>query len=116
MKQIRKDQALAAIMQKEFSDDITRSADLVAVILTQSWCPQWHAMKRFVTEFSAAEIYVLEYDLSDFFVVFREFKEKVLGSDQIPYIRYYRDGILTGFTNAVSEADFRRRLGLDRMD
>jgi len=114
MKLISNDQALSAIVMKEFSDDIIRSADHVAVILTQSWCPQWHAMKRFVTEFSAAEVYFLEYDRSDCFAAFREFKEKILGNDQIPYIRYYLNGVLTGVSNAVTEDAFTEKLGLPR--
>ncbi len=107
MKWITREQALAAVRSGEFSDDIIRSGDRVAVILTQSWCSQWRSMKKFVAEFSDAEIFCLEYDLADFFDVFREFKEKKLGNDLVPYIRYYRGGILVAESNAVSEAAFR---------
>ncbi len=107
MRWIDKEQALAAVRNGEFADDIIRSADRVAVILTQNWCPQWHAMKKFVADFSSAKIFCLEYDLTDFFDTFREFKEKKFGNDQVPYIRYYRDGILVAESNAVSEAAFR---------
>lgn len=110
MKSIDKDQALTAIRDGEFGDDVIRSAEVVAVILTQGWCPQWHAMKQFVTGFPGAEIYVLEYDRTDYFDSFREFKEKVLGNDQIPYVRYYSGGKLVAESNAVSEQDFRRNL------
>ncbi len=107
MKCISKEQALTAIQNGDFADDIIRSAERVAVILTQSWCPQWHAMKKFVADYSGAEIFCLEYDLTDFFDTFREFKETKLGNDQIPYIRYYRGGTLVAESNAVSEAAFR---------
>ena len=107
MKWINKEQALAAVQSGEFTDDITRSADRVAVILTQSWCPQWHAMEKFVADYSGAEIFCLEYDGTDFFDTFLEFKEKKLGNDQVPYIRYYRGGTLIAESNAVSEAAFR---------
>jgi hypothetical protein len=66
MKLINKDQAMAAIRDGEFGDDIIRSADGVAVILTQSWCPQWQSMKKFVADFTGAEVFCLEYDLTDF--------------------------------------------------
>jgi len=82
----------------------------VAVILTQSWCPQWHAMKSSVANFSGADIWLLEYDLTDYFDTFRRFKEQELGNDQIPYVRYYADGVLVAESNAVSEQTFRTHL------
>jgi hypothetical protein len=48
LKEITKDQALFCIVQKEFGDEIIRSADKIAIFLTQSWYPEWHAMKRFI--------------------------------------------------------------------
>lgn len=109
MKIINKDQALDAIKNGEFGADITGSADKVAIILTQSWCPQWQSMKRFVVDFTGAEIFFLEYDLTGFFDEFIRFKENRLGNDQIPYIRYYIGGSLVADTNAVSENIFRRK-------
>ena len=110
MKHIEKEQALAAIRNGEFGDDILRSADRVAVILTQSWCPQWQEMQRFLTDFSEAELYVLEYDRTDYFDAFRHFKEQVFGNDLIPYIRYYSRGTLVAESNAVSQDAFQRYL------
>lgn len=112
MKSISKDQALTCVMQKEFGDDIIHSAENVVVILTQSWCPQWLAMRLFVSGFSDSNVYFLEYDRTDYVDIFREFKEKAFGNDQIPYIRYYRNGILTKVSNAVSEDVFRKNLGI----
>lgn len=112
MKTLDKEQALAAIRDGEFGEDVIHSAERVAVILTQGWCPQWHAMKQFVTGFHGAEVYFLEYDRTDFFDAFREFKETVLGNDQIPYVRYYRNGTLINVSNAVSEDAFRENLGI----
>ena len=108
MKPIVRDQALACITNREFGIDILGSDTNVAVVLTQSWCPQWQAMKSFLANFEGVGIYFLEYDLTDYCDRFRRFKETVFGNDQIPYIRYYRDGRLTGVTNAVSEDGFRR--------
>lgn len=110
MKTIDKSQAVAAVRDGEFGDDITSSAEKVAVILTQSWCPQWHAMKSFVTNFTGADIWFLEYDLTDYFDSFRQFKEQKLGNDQIPYVRYYSAGVLVAESNAVSEQVFRTYL------
>ena len=112
MKVISKDQALACVAHKEFGDDIIRSAENVVVILTQSWCPDWLAMKAFLPGFSSSEVYCLEYDRTDYMDIFRVFKEKVFGNDQIPYIRYYRKGILTGVSNAVPEEVFKKNTGL----
>ena len=110
MKIITEDQALETIKNGEFGADIIGSASRVAVILTQSWCPQWHSMKKFVSDFKEAEVYCLEYDKTDYFDSFRIFKENTFGNDKIPYIRYYCDGKLVTETNAVSFEDFRRML------
>ena len=108
MKAISKDQALACVTDQEFGSDICGSDRNVAVILTKSWCPQWLAMKAYLANFDGVEIYFLEYDLAGYGDRFRHFKETVFGNDQIPYVRYYRDGQLTGVSNAVSEDEFRR--------
>jgi hypothetical protein len=110
MKIIGKEQALAAIRNGEFGDDIICSAETVAVILTQNWCPQWRAMKQFAADITGAEVYYLEYDKTDIFDAFREFKEQVLGNDLIPYVRYYFKGTLIAESNAVPEGIFRRNL------
>lgn len=107
MKQIKKDQALAAIHSGEFGADIIRSAEKVAVILTQSWCPQWHAMQQFVADVTTLDVWLLEYDRVDYFDAFRVFKETRLGNDQIPYIRYYSDGVLVAQSNAVTRELFQ---------
>ncbi len=110
MKIIDKSQAFAAVREGEFGDEIIKSSGRVAVILTQSWCPQWHAMKRFIADFTEADIWLLEYDLTDYFDIFRQFKEQEFHNDQIPYVRYYADGVLVAESNAVSEQMFRTYL------
>jgi hypothetical protein len=112
MKLIAKNQALDCIAQQEFGKEILLSAEKVVVVLTQSWCPQWLAMKVFIDDPVDSEVYYLEYDRTDYFEVFREFKEKIFGNDQIPYIRYYRNGTLTKESNAVSEDMYRENLGI----
>jgi hypothetical protein len=61
-KPIGKEQALAAIRNGEFGDNIICSAETVAVILTQNWCPQWRAMKQFAADITGTEVYYLEFD------------------------------------------------------
>jgi hypothetical protein len=110
MKLITAEQVRNAISQGEFGAGITHAADRVAVILTQGWCPQWHAMKRFVADFSGAQVFYLEYDGTDYFEEFKTFKEQVLGNDQIPYLRYYCRGALVAQSNAMPESTFRAHL------
>ena len=112
MNEISKEQALACVTHKEFGDDIICSAENVAVILTQSWCPDWLAMKVLLADFSGSEVYYLEYDRADYADIFRKFKEDVFGNDLIPYIRYYRNGLLTKVSNAVPEDVFKENLGI----
>lgn len=39
-----------AIQHGEFAPDVIASARCVAVILTQSWCPQWNRMQMYLPE------------------------------------------------------------------
>ena len=83
----------------------------MAIILTQSWCPQWVHLKRSLESLEHQyeydiDIYELEYDKTDYFDDFLRFKENILENDEIPYIRYYTDGELVGETNYVSVKDF----------
>ena len=112
IKEISKEQAVTCLEKKEFGADIICAASKVAVILTQSWCPQWLAMKRFVGDVTGCEVFFVEYDLVDYFERFRTFKEKVFGNDEIPYIRYYEGGKLIAESNAVSQEEFLKRIGI----
>jgi hypothetical protein len=111
MELITRSQAQHAIEQGDFGSDITGAAEKVAVILTQSWCPQWHAMKNFVADFKGAAVFYLEYDKTDYFDAFRAFKENTWRNDQIPYVRYYAAGKLVAESNAVPEETFRSNRG-----
>jgi hypothetical protein len=100
---ISEQQALNCLESGEFASDIISSNTNVAVVLTQSWCPQWMAMEEMIEDIDDQNIDVWSfiYDRSKIFDQFLEFKENVLGNDEIPYIRYYRDGVLVDQTNAV---------------
>jgi hypothetical protein len=104
----------AAIAVGEFSPVIRGSASRVAVVLSQSWCPEWTRMRSYLDEIvreSGVDIYWLEYDREPFFGVFMDFKENVLGDSLIPYVRYYRQGLLACTSNFIDKAGFIRLLG-----
>lgn len=97
----------------DFPLDIVKSSRMVAIVLTQSWCPQWTMMMSWLKTAETepeTSVYYLEYDLEPFFEEFMEFKEEVLGNRSVPYVRYYRDGVLVGQGNFVSRDGFARAL------
>ena len=85
-----------------------------AVILTQSWCPQWKAMKSYLPEaeqrLPGLEILYIEYDKTPWFDEFMAFKETAFDNREIPYVRYYRNGACTGWSNYVALEGFLHRL------
>jgi hypothetical protein len=109
----------SAITRGEFDPSIIASAPMVAVVLTQSWCPQWRFMQGYLrdadkklneTMGKRTDIYVLEYDKESWYEEFLAFKEDTLGNREVPYIRYYREGRLVGETNFISSQGFISRL------
>ena len=107
-------QCRTAMKGKEFGSDILGESPAVAIVLTQSWCPQWVWMKTWL--FSAAKdagysVFWLEYDREPFFEDFMEFKESVFRNHEVPYIRYYRNGVLVRESNFIDKSAFLRILG-----
>ena len=111
---ITREQALAAIENGELPVEVIESADNVAAVLTQDWCPQWTAMERWIGDLNKNEselpvpldIYVLLYNREDFFREFLHLKENVWKNRTIPYVRYYRKGRLIRESNFVSRESF----------
>jgi hypothetical protein len=101
-------QALATIQNGEFSEEIKQSKKSVAIVLTQSWCPQWSRIKRGLEQLTDPnlDIWVFIYDQTEIFDQFLQFKENVFGNDEIPYIRYYHEGHLITTSNAVDLEEF----------
>ena len=98
-----------AIAAGEFGDDVIRSSRCVAVVMSQSWCPQWHAVERWLGALpreAEIDIYTVVYDNEPYFEDFMRFKETVFGNHQVPYIRYYVDGRLIKETNYTSKDFF----------
>lgn len=111
---ISTEQAREAMSSGDFGPEITAAGPRVAVILTQSWCPQWPAMEKWmralIREDKPAEhdiiIFEFVYDKSDISKEFTRFKEQTLGNALIPYVRYYREGNLMDQSNYVGSRDF----------
>ena len=113
-RQISESQARAAIKNGDFAPEITAAGPRVALILTQSWCPQWPAMEKWIrglqrdgkpADFDII-VYEFVYDRVEFARQFTSFKERVLGNSMIPYVRYYRDGKLIDESNYLGSRDF----------
>ena len=111
-------QCAEAMDGSDFGQDVVGAADLVAVVLTQSWCPQWSMMSTWLdaaVEASGAKAFYLEYDNEDFSEPFMAWKEDVLGNRSVPYVRFYRGGSLVAQSNYLSRdgfvASFRRGAG-----
>lgn len=115
---ITNEQAREAITNGDFGPEIAAAGPRVAVILTQSWCPQWPAMEKWlralVREGKPVEhdiiVFDFVYDNSDLSREFTRFKEQVLGNALIPYVRYYRDGVLTDQSNYIGSRGFLEKL------
>ncbi|MCX7920541.1 MAG: hypothetical protein N3B21_00745 [Clostridia bacterium] len=108
--ELGKKQCLYAIEHGEFSDDVIKSKDKVVVIMTQDWCPQWQNMQSWVYGLDIADdidVYELIYNKVDYRDDFMKLKESKWRNDQIPYLRYYRDGKLFKETNYVSAEKFK---------
>lgn len=115
-KVLSKEQVLAAMETGEFGRDVTASNEIVAVVMTQDWCPQWAAMRNWLYEFPVEkdiDIYELVYNKVDYFHEFRDFKESIWKNDEIPYLRYYRNGALVNESNYVGMQHFKNLLGVE---
>ncbi len=107
----------AAMSAGEFPEEIRNATPAVAIILTQSWCPQWRFLSTYIKEAEANHpgeltIRYLEYDREPFFEEFMDFKESTFRNYEVPYVRYYRSGTLVAETNFISLQGFLDRLGL----
>ncbi|GHU07755.1 hypothetical protein FACS1894151_02570 [Spirochaetia bacterium] len=122
IRNLTEDECRYAVKNSDFSEDLVKGKASV-IILTQSWCPQWIAVKSYLAEAEkkAAEktgtdinIYTIEYDIAEWRQLehedFMSFKENIFQNYEIPYIRYYRDGIFSGDSNYVSQDEFFRHI------
>lgn len=109
LRKLTEAECLAAVRDGDFDPALRSIAPATAIVLTQSWCPQWHMMRSWLGEESSdPEVAVLwvEYDLEPFMEPFMAFKEEVLGNRLIPYVRYHRGGILVKTSNYIDRKGF----------
>lgn len=112
MQKLSEDQCRRTIAEGEIPEEVRRADERVAVVLTQSWCPDWLLMRSYLSglEESGVSVFFVEYDRESFFHELMAFKENVFRSMEVPYVRYYRDGALVAESNLV----FSRRGFLKR--
>jgi len=108
---LKTEDMLDAITLGEFPDHIRKTSEKVVVIMTQDWCPQWHAMTNFLEDFQdKASIFTLEYNRLPEFQSIMAFKENVFGNREVPYLRYYFQGELIVQTNYLNRITFAAML------
>ena len=104
---IGNDQIRIAMEHNEFGNEIITSSSRVAIIMTQDWCPQWLQMKYYLGRLKEdsfdIDVYEVLYNKEDYFNDFMRFKEEVFFNDNVPYIRFYIDGIFIGESNYISK-------------
>jgi len=83
------------------------------LILTQSWCSQWHLMKKYIPQLEKENTFkaaYFEYDLAENFESFMHFKEAEYRNDYVPYLRFYFDGAFISESNYLGESAFISRI------
>ena len=109
---LTKDQLDALMSEGEFPESVRLAAPKVVVVMTQDWCGQWANMAAYLPDFaSEAAIFTVEYNLLPDFERIMTFKETVFDNQQVPYVRFYRDGKLVRQSNWVPRAAFAAMLG-----
>ncbi|MCL2070449.1 MAG: hypothetical protein FWH19_05640 [Treponema sp.] len=117
MRELSEAECRAAIETGDFDAGLV-SGPAAAVILTQSWCPQWAAMKAYLPKaeetLGDVKIYYVEYDTASWESLeneaFMSFKEDGFKNREIPYVRYYRNGVFSRDGNFISADGFLSRL------
>jgi len=112
--EITGEQAKLAMKSGEFDNDVVSSKKIVAVIMTQDWCPQWANMRSWIYDMQTEkdiDIYELIYNKTDYFRDFMSFKESKWKNYEIPYLRYYKDGKLYKETNYIGKREFINIIG-----
>lgn len=107
--ELTSEQIKLSIENGEFGDEVISSKEIVVIIMTQDWCPQWRRMSEWIyNENPAADIDIYEviYNKSEFFKDFMNIKESKWGNDLIPYLRYYKNGKLFKESNYVDSEKF----------
>lgn len=113
MRKLEQADCMYAVQHGEFPDQIRNAGTKVAIVLTQSWCPQWLIMKAWLSgqeTKSDCRIFYIEYDRESFFDEFMTFKEDHFNNRSVPYVRYYRAGTCIAESNFISRDGFEKKL------
>ena len=109
---LNREQAMFAIQNGEFPEELRNVKNHVAVVMTQDWCPQWSAMSSWLGTLTEKkqemdiDVFELVYNNVDFFDEFLSLKENQWGNALIPYVRYYINGELVRESNYLSAEAF----------
>lgn len=101
---LTKAQVKRAMELGDFDTDVRGAGEIVIVLMTQDWCPQWKKMASWLYDWDIdLEIHLFElvYNKTDYFQEFRAFKETLWHNYEIPYLRYYHNGKWIDESNAV---------------
>lgn len=113
--ELTEDQVLEFVQSEDALTKLAHSDDYVALIMTQDWCPQWHAMEKYLAKVSAQQndkdqksttIYWTSYNKLNAFETIMKYKESQWKNEEVPYVRYYHNGTLVGESNFVSRFIF----------
>jgi hypothetical protein len=108
---LTQDQLDALLKDGEFPESVRLAAPKVVVVMTQDWCGQWTSMAAYLPDFAdQAAIFAVEYNRLRDFERIMHFKETVFRNDQVPYLRFYRDGKLVRQSNWIPRAAFAAML------
>ena len=113
MRKLTPEECQELLRERDFGAELRNAAPAVAIVLTQSWCPQWGWMRSYLETLppgEGIEVFWVEYDREDFFATFMQFKESAFGNAEVPYVRYYRGGKLTAESNFIDKGGFLRFL------
>jgi hypothetical protein len=118
IRELTEAECVEAMEKGEFNPSLV-SGPAAAIILTQSWCPQWTAMRAYLPDIEKRipelSIYYIEYDIASWknldHQTFMTFKESAFKNREIPYVRYYKNGAFSRDGNYISSEGFKSRLG-----
>ena len=117
IRRLTENECRAAMEAGDF-DAALVSGPAAAIILTQSWCPQWRSMQAYLPKIEETlgdvKIYYVEYDIEKWQNLdndaFMSFKENTYRNREIPYVRYYKNGVFNRDSNYISFDGFKSRL------
>jgi hypothetical protein len=116
MKELELKDIKTLLQTGDFDKNLTNSAPVVVVILAQSWCGDWQAMQHWLPRLDTSNFYNFVYDQCELFDEIVAFKENSFKNNEIPYLRYYKNGVLVDESNYIKQKDLEEKLKLLALD